>query len=92
MLSREDYLLTFSSTHHALYAEDVLKQAGIVIDVVPIPRTITAECGLAITFSQAVGQLAEKLIISHNIEFKSCYFINAAECLEEKTDFGDDSQ
>ena len=88
MLSKEDYLLTFSSTHHALYAEDVLKQAGIIIDVVPIPRSITAECGLAITFRRADGQLAAGLMVSHNIEFKACYFINGADCLEEKTDFG----
>ncbi|MBC7087881.1 MAG: DUF3343 domain-containing protein [Tissierellales bacterium] len=41
-------ILTFDSTHHAMRAEDVLKENELSIKTIPTPRDITLSCGLAI--------------------------------------------
>ncbi|MFH1423297.1 MAG: DUF3343 domain-containing protein [Planctomycetota bacterium] len=46
-----DSIATFKSIHHVLKAEKILKQKGIDIDTVPVPREISADCGVAISFS-----------------------------------------
>jgi len=41
----------FSSIHFVLKAEQLLKAAAIPLDVVPVPRQISGDCGMAITFT-----------------------------------------
>lgn len=47
-----DYYLVFYSTHHLLQAERLCQGEGIPITLVPIPREITSECGMAIKFAE----------------------------------------
>lgn len=49
LVKLDDYgLITFNSTTQALKAEKILKAAGVDFLLVPIPREISASCGLAI--------------------------------------------
>lgn len=48
-----DYYLVFYSTHHLLQAEKLCHGEGIPITLVPIPREITSDCGMAIKFAAA---------------------------------------
>lgn len=41
-------LLTFDTTHHALWAEEVAGETGIPVDVVPAPPAAHARCNLAL--------------------------------------------
>jgi hypothetical protein len=43
-------LLTFFGSYHALRAESVLKKAGHVVRLVPGPRAISPNCGVALRF------------------------------------------
>lgn len=45
------YVAIFSSIHYVLKAEQLLKAGGIPLDVVPVPREISGDCGMAITFA-----------------------------------------
>ena len=40
----------FLSIHYVLKAEQLLKENNISLDVVPVPREISGDCGMAITF------------------------------------------
>ena len=44
-------LLTFQSIHQVLAAEQALKAAGLSPDLVPVPKEISADCGMAITLA-----------------------------------------
>jgi len=46
---RSRTLLIFRSIHDVLAAERALKAAGIQPDLVPVPREINPNCGMAIT-------------------------------------------
>lgn len=41
-------IITFYTTYDSLKAEEVLKEAGLKINVRPIPREISSDCGLGI--------------------------------------------
>jgi hypothetical protein len=47
-----DVVFTFETTHQAMAAEDILREAGFRLEVVPPPRGLTAGCGLALQLSE----------------------------------------
>ena len=51
------YVAIFFSIHYVLKAEQLLKAGNIPLDVVPVPREISGDCGMAITFDS--GKFAE---------------------------------
>ena len=68
-----DYsVVTFYSTHHALKAEKVLKKE-IKISVVPVPRSISANCGIAIKFLTEYLKEVEKILKSNHVGFEGIF-------------------
>ncbi len=50
-LVREGHCLAvFNSTHRALKAEGILKGMGLPILLIPAPRALATDCGLALRF------------------------------------------
>ncbi|MGH7552311.1 MAG: DUF3343 domain-containing protein [Longimicrobiales bacterium] len=43
-------LLTFDTTHHALWAEQLALDSGLGVQVVPAPADADAKCDLALEF------------------------------------------
>jgi len=48
-----DGVVILGSIHFVLKAEERLKKAGIRHDVIPVPRRIGSDCGMAIAFAMA---------------------------------------
>ena len=46
-----DAVFTFATTHQAMAAEDILREAGVPLEVVPPPRELSPGCGLALKVS-----------------------------------------
>lgn len=44
-------LAVFNSAHRVMKAENILKKLGIAILLIPAPRALSTDCGLAIRFS-----------------------------------------
>lgn len=44
-------LAVFNSAHKVMKAEDVLKKLGLPILLIPAPRALSTDCGLALRFS-----------------------------------------
>jgi hypothetical protein len=45
------YVAILFSVHHVLKAEKLLLAQGVAHDVVPVPREISSDCGMAIAFA-----------------------------------------
>jgi hypothetical protein len=45
-----DGLYIFNSIHKVMRAERILKGAGVDARVVPVPRSLSSDCGLSIVF------------------------------------------
>lgn len=44
----EEWILLFDSIHDVLGAERLFKERGVPVDLVPTPRMLSADCGMAI--------------------------------------------
>lgn len=54
IVAEGQYLAVFNSTHRVLKAEGLLKTKGLQIALIPAPRAVQADCGLAIRFDAPV--------------------------------------
>lgn len=55
-------VFTFDTTHHALWAEETAREAGVPAEVVPAPPAARARCTLALeTLPESVDALAGAL-------------------------------
>lgn len=51
MVKENDYVAIFHSIHRVLKAEKILKQEKHDFLLIPVPRQLTSDCGLALRFS-----------------------------------------
>ena len=54
-------------------AEKVLKEKGIMVDLIPVPRAISSECGVAIEVSRESEEKAFLILKEHRISMTDCY-------------------
>lgn len=60
-------LLLFQSTRDVIKAERACNKAAIPVDVVPVPRSISSECGMALEIAATSIAAALKSIEPANI-------------------------
>lgn len=65
------YILTFPSTHMAIYAEKALLQAGFSVGVMPLPSSIKAGCGIALRVDDYI--VSRELLTKNNIVVSEVY-------------------
>jgi hypothetical protein len=56
MVKENDYVAIFHSIHRVLKAEKTLKQAEVDFLLIPVPRQLTSDCGLALRFSPEIKE------------------------------------
>jgi hypothetical protein len=68
-------IATFDNTHHALRFEKMLKENEIKLTVMPVPREVSASCGLSVKFSLEKLENIKALAADHEILVKKYYEI-----------------
>ncbi len=58
-MSEEYYLITFENTHSAIATEKLLAEAEV--RVMPVPRFISASCGISVRIKPECFELAEEI-------------------------------
>lgn len=53
MVNDQDYVAIFHSIHRVLRAEQLLKQHQAAFLLIPVPRKLTSDCGLALRIAPA---------------------------------------
>jgi hypothetical protein len=74
----------FSSIHHVMRAEKLLKGKGIKIDLVPVPREISSDCGVAIELSVDSEEEAFHFLEENKVSILERYARNREGRLEKK--------
>jgi Protein of unknown function (DUF3343) len=67
-------VMTFFGSHHALRAESVMKKAGFPVRLVPGPREISPNCGVALRFSYDRRQEAVSLLEVSSVQFEAVHY------------------
>jgi hypothetical protein len=66
-------VFVFESIHRVMKAEKLLKGKGIKIDLIPVPREISSDCGVAIELSDDLEEEAFHLLEENKISIPECY-------------------
>lgn len=62
MVADGDYVAVFHSIHRVMKAEKLLKEKGLAVMLIPAPRSITSDCGLALRYGPAVREAVEQIL------------------------------
>jgi hypothetical protein len=66
-------VFVFESVHRVMKAEKLLKGKGLKIDLIPVPREISSDCGVAIELSADSEEEARHLLKENKVTILECY-------------------
>lgn len=68
-----DGLISFYASHHALRADKVLRSASYTVALVPGPREVSPNCGVALRFVYEQATAVEALLIEQRVQFEALH-------------------
>jgi hypothetical protein len=68
-------------------AEKLLKEKGIKIDLIPVPREISSDCGVAIELFEDSEAEALSILTENRISVVECYTRNLSGKFEKRRKF-----
>ncbi len=66
-------VFTFPSSHHALRAERICKEAALPAFLVPLPREISSDCGVSLILPVEMGQKCDDLLKRFGVPVEGSY-------------------
>ena len=67
MVQNGDYVAVFNSIHRVMKAEKLLKQSQLAILLIPVPRALQSDCGLAIRYDSSNRQQVEAVLVQEGL-------------------------
>jgi len=67
------FVFVLYSIHNVMKAEKVLKSQGVLFDTIPVPKEISADCGMAILTASKDRQRVRKILEQSTIGIKGIY-------------------
>lgn len=67
MIKNGQLLAIFNSAHRVMKAENILKKCGLAILLIPAPRALSTDCGLAIRFNSDLYDNVLKSLTSEHL-------------------------
>lgn len=68
-----DGLVTFFASHHAMRAEKILKKNGLRVALVPGPREISPNCGVALQFEYRCLDQVRDLLAHNKVQMEAIH-------------------
>jgi hypothetical protein len=67
MVHNDQLLAVFNSSHRVMKAENILKRYGLAIILIPAPRALSTDCGLAIKYNSDLYENVLKTLSSEKL-------------------------
>ena len=74
----------FESVHRVMKAEKILKEKGIEVDLIPVPREISSDCGVAVELTKESEEKALLILRENKISMTECYTKDSRGKFEKK--------
>ncbi len=69
----KDLLLLFPSIHYVLEAENCLKTLNIEVELIPIPKELSSDCGMALLINAKDWPKVSTLYQTGRLKIEACY-------------------
>ena len=69
-----DGLISFFASHHAIRAEFVLKRGGVPSRLVPGPRELSPNCGVALRFEYPQRESVLAILAGNRVQIDGVHF------------------
>lgn len=79
MVRDGDYVAIFNSIHRVMKAEKALKGRHLEILLIPAPRALQADCGLAIRYAAVIRSAVETALAEERLLPEALYCKNGEE-------------
>lgn len=79
MVKDGDYVAIFNSIHRVMEAERLLKDKQLKILLIPAPRALAADCGLAIRYAEEIRVEVEAVLAEAGLLPRDLYRKNGEE-------------
>jgi hypothetical protein len=63
-------ILIFDTTHHAMWAEELAKEQGLPVEVIPAPEDVDAKCGMALEVLAEAFDNLQTILQQEGVPFK----------------------
>lgn len=73
-----DGLIVFFASHHAIRAEKMLREAGMSVELIPGPKDISPNCGVALRFEHAHREAALAILDSRGVRIDEVHMYRPA--------------
>lgn len=67
MIQNCQHLAVFNSAHRVMKAENILKRRGLEILLIPAPRALSTDCGLAIRYNSDLNDAVLQTLTSEEL-------------------------
>ncbi len=81
-------LITFFGSYHALRSESVLAKAGFSVRLVPGPREISPNCGVALRFQYELREEVVSLLGEKKVQYEAVHSYGDPTSLPRESDKG----
>jgi hypothetical protein len=69
-----DGLISFFASHHAIRAEAVLKRNGLAAQLIPGPKDLSPNCGVALRFEYALRENVLAMLAAKSVKIDGVHF------------------
>ena len=69
-----DGLISFFGSYHALRAETVLKRNGFAAQLIPGPKELSPNCGVALRFDYAERETVATVLATKSVRIDAIHF------------------
>jgi Protein of unknown function (DUF3343) len=73
MVGNGEYVAIFNSIHRVMKAEKTLKELRLPILLIPVPRTLASDCGLALRYAAADRDAVEQALAAAGLAPEEVY-------------------
>lgn len=73
MPEKMDGLISFYASHHAIRAEKVLREAEFIVALIPGPRELSPNCGVALRFEYARSEVALAILADKKVQIEAIH-------------------
>ncbi len=73
MVRDGDLVAIFNNIHRVMKAEKILKERRLDILLIPAPRALSSDCGLAIRYAEGVRDEVEQALVEADLLPEECH-------------------